>query len=38
MRALVLNCTLKASPSQSNTDSLADVVVDALECHVARHR
>jgi multimeric flavodoxin WrbA len=31
MRALVLNCTLKASPSQSNTDSLADVVVDALE-------
>jgi multimeric flavodoxin WrbA len=31
MKALVLNCTLKASPSQSNTDALADVVVDALE-------
>jgi multimeric flavodoxin WrbA len=31
MRALVLNCTLKASPAKSNTDSLADVVVDALE-------
>jgi hypothetical protein len=31
MRALVLNCTLKPSPSRSNTDSLADVVVDALE-------
>jgi multimeric flavodoxin WrbA len=31
MRALVLNCTLKPSPSPSNTDSLADVVVDALE-------
>lgn len=31
MRAVVLNCTLKASPSQSNTDALADVVVSALE-------
>ncbi|MFI6675010.1 flavodoxin family protein [Kribbella sp. NPDC050470] len=31
MRALVLNCTLKASPSESNTDQLADVVVDALQ-------
>jgi multimeric flavodoxin WrbA len=31
MRALVLNCTLKPSPAKSNTDSLADVVVDALE-------
>ncbi|ADB30011.1 conserved hypothetical protein [Kribbella flavida DSM 17836] len=31
MRALVLNCTLKASPTRSNTDSLADVVVAALE-------
>jgi multimeric flavodoxin WrbA len=31
MRALVLNCTLKASPEPSNTDRLADVVVEALE-------
>jgi multimeric flavodoxin WrbA len=31
MRALVLNCTLKPSPSVSNTDSLADVVTEALE-------
>jgi multimeric flavodoxin WrbA len=31
MRALVLNCTLKASPEASNTDALADVVVEALE-------
>ncbi|WP_433165515.1 flavodoxin family protein [Kribbella sp. CA-247076] len=31
MRALVLNCTLKASPSESNTDLLADVVVEALQ-------
>lgn len=31
MKALVLNCTLKASPGRSNTDALADVVVDALE-------
>jgi multimeric flavodoxin WrbA len=31
MRALVLNCSLKASPSTSNTDLLADVVVDALQ-------
>lgn len=30
MRALVLNCTLKASPEQSNTARLADVVVRAL--------
>ncbi|MFE9400131.1 flavodoxin family protein [Streptomyces flavidovirens] len=30
MRALVLNCTLKASPEPSNTDGLADVVVQAL--------
>lgn len=30
MRALVLNCTLKASPAPSNTDLLAGVVVDAL--------
>ncbi|QNE21416.1 flavodoxin family protein [Kribbella qitaiheensis] len=31
MRALVLNCTLKPSPGDSNTDELADVVVDALK-------
>jgi multimeric flavodoxin WrbA len=31
MQALVLNCSLKASPSTSNTDQLADVVVDALQ-------
>ncbi|MBT2427749.1 flavodoxin family protein [Streptomyces sp. ISL-112] len=30
MRALVLNCTLKASPEPSNTDRLAEVVVQAL--------
>ncbi|MEU4603557.1 flavodoxin family protein [Kribbella sp. NPDC023972] len=31
MRALVLNCSLKPSPNESNTDQLADVVVDALQ-------
>ncbi|TDD25181.1 flavodoxin family protein [Kribbella turkmenica] len=31
MRALVLNCTLKPSPGESNTDLLADVVVEALQ-------
>jgi multimeric flavodoxin WrbA len=31
MRALVLNCTLKKSPALSNTEVLAEVVVDALE-------
>ena len=31
MRALVLNCTLKPSPARSNTDQLADVVVDGLQ-------
>ena len=31
MRAIVLNCTLKPSPAESNTDELAQVVVDALE-------
>ena len=31
LHALVLNCTLKRSPAESNTDALADVVVDALE-------
>lgn len=30
MRALVLNCTLKSSPTPSNTQVLADVVIDAL--------
>lgn len=31
MRALCLNCTLKRSPEPSNTESLARVVLDALE-------
>jgi multimeric flavodoxin WrbA len=31
MQALVLNCTLKPSPESSNTDLLADHVVQALE-------
>ncbi|HET6742923.1 MAG TPA: NAD(P)H-dependent oxidoreductase, partial [Kribbella sp.] len=30
MRALVLNCTLKPSPEPSNTDQLAQVVIDGL--------
>ena len=30
MRAVVLNCTLKKSPGQSNTDLLAQVVIDEL--------
>jgi multimeric flavodoxin WrbA len=30
MRALVVNCTLKASPAPSNTEQLAQVVIDAL--------
>jgi len=30
MRAVVLNCTLKKSPDDSNTDQLAKVVVDEL--------
>ena len=30
MRALVLNCTLKSSPTPSNTQALAEVVVSAL--------
>lgn len=33
MRALVLNCTLKSSPAPSNTQALADVVIDALRQH-----
>jgi multimeric flavodoxin WrbA len=31
VRALVLNCTLKPSPAESNTEALARVVIDALE-------
>ncbi|MEV4233242.1 flavodoxin family protein [Streptomyces bobili] len=31
MKALVINCTLKRSPDPSNTDALAQVVVDRLE-------
>jgi multimeric flavodoxin WrbA len=31
VRALVLNCTLKPSPAESNTEALAKVVVKALE-------
>lgn len=31
MRALVLNCTLKPSPAASNTQALADIVIEALE-------
>ena len=31
MKALVLNCTLKASPEPSNTDALARAVTGALE-------
>jgi multimeric flavodoxin WrbA len=30
MRATILNCTLKPSPSKSNTEALARVVMDAL--------
>jgi multimeric flavodoxin WrbA len=31
VRALVLNCTLKPSPAESNTEALAKVVIKALE-------
>ena len=31
MRALVLNCTLKPSPAESNTEALARVVTGSLE-------
>ncbi|MFF8316395.1 flavodoxin family protein [Streptomyces bobili] len=31
MKALVINCTLKRSPDPSNTDALAQVVVEQLE-------
>jgi multimeric flavodoxin WrbA len=33
VRALVLNCTLKPSPAESNTEALAGVVIKALEGH-----
>jgi multimeric flavodoxin WrbA len=33
MRALILNCTLKASPAPSNTQALAEVVISALRTH-----
>lgn len=29
MKALIVNCTLKASPEKSNTEALAEVVADA---------
>ncbi len=32
-RALIINCTLKASPETSNTQALADVLAEALETH-----
>jgi multimeric flavodoxin WrbA len=31
VKAVVLNCTLKPSPERSNTEALANVVVEALE-------
>jgi len=31
MKATLLNCTLKPSPAESNTEALARVVIDALE-------
>src|ERR1700712_4202513 len=30
MKALIISCTLKASPATSNTEALADVVAEAL--------
>ncbi|MFD4573604.1 flavodoxin family protein [Streptomyces sp. NPDC058417] len=33
MRALILNCTLKPAPQESNTEALAGVVVEALQGH-----
>jgi multimeric flavodoxin WrbA len=30
MRALIVNCTLKASPERSNTEALLDVVAEAM--------
>jgi multimeric flavodoxin WrbA len=31
MKALVINCTLKKSPEPSNTEALAQVVIDKLQ-------
>lgn len=31
MKALILNCTLKPSPQESNTEALARVVTKALD-------
>lgn len=31
MHAMILNCTLKASPQTSNTEALASVLIDALK-------
>lgn len=33
MKALILNCTLKPSPQESNTEALARVVMQALKTH-----
>jgi multimeric flavodoxin WrbA len=33
VKALIMNCTLKPSPSESNTEALARVVQEALESH-----
>jgi len=33
LKALVLNCTLKPSPQESNTEALARIVMKALEKH-----
>ncbi len=33
MKALILNCTLKPSPQESNTEALARVVMQALTTH-----
>jgi multimeric flavodoxin WrbA len=41
MRAVILNCTLKPAPQESNTAALAEVVAEALEARgveVERHR
>lgn len=36
MRAVVLNCTLKKSPEKSNTELLAQVVIDELTKRTSR--
>ena len=33
MKAVVLNCTLKPSPESSNTQQLAEVMIEALQTH-----